>query len=87
MSNTYIDPHYRQLQLNLLFLIGIDGECGVAPTQYSAEVLTGSALGVIEKALWDSQPSARYELRVPNSKFRLKCPCRLIPAPRRVLKV
>lgn len=45
------------------------------PTQYSAEVLTSSALSVIERALWDVRPNDRYYLAVPNSKFNFKFPC------------
>lgn len=45
------------------------------PTQYSAEVLTSSALSVIERALWDVLPNDRYYLAVPNSKFSFKFPC------------
>lgn len=47
-----------------------------APTQYSAEVLTTSALTVIEHALFDLRPQERYQLAVPNSKFNLSLPCR-----------
>lgn len=53
----------------------ISDEEGV-PTQYSADVLTSSALGVIERALYDSRPSETYCLSVPNSKFQMKLPCR-----------
>lgn len=53
----------------------ISDEEGV-PTQYSAEVLTSSALGVIERALYDSRPSETYCLSVPNPKFQVKLPCR-----------
>uniref|UniRef100_A0A182JTE9 Corticosteroid 11-beta-dehydrogenase n=1 Tax=Anopheles christyi TaxID=43041 RepID=A0A182JTE9_9DIPT len=53
----------------------VSDEEGV-PTQYSAEVLTTSALGVIERALYDSRPSETYCLSVPNSKFQMKLPCR-----------
>lgn len=54
----------------------LTGEIG-APTQYSAEVLTRSALEVIENALWDPRPEARYHLAVPNSKFHaIKMTCR-----------
>lgn len=41
------------------------------PQQYSAEVLTSSALGVIDRAIWDQVPSEKYQLSVPNSKFNL----------------
>lgn len=44
-----------------------------APIQYSAEVLTASALGVIEKALWDAVPQQRYSLAASNKKLRLPC--------------
>lgn len=48
-----------------------------APTQYSAEVLTQSALEVIENALFDPRPEPRYHLAVPNSKLHaLKMTCR-----------
>lgn len=48
-----------------------------APTQYSAEVLTRSALEVIERSLWEPQPEPRYHLAVPNSKlYALKMSCR-----------
>ncbi|XP_037038373.1 3 beta-hydroxysteroid dehydrogenase dhs-16 [Bradysia coprophila] len=46
-----------------------------APTQYSAEVLTQRALGVIENALWDVCPNERYHLAVPYSKFSITKPC------------
>lgn len=40
-------------------------------------MLTRSALEVIENALWDPVPEARYQLAVPNSKFHaLKMTCR-----------
>lgn len=45
-----------------------------APTQYSAEVLTSSALNVIERALWDARPNRRYQLAAPNSKFQVRWP-------------
>ncbi|XP_055388471.1 uncharacterized oxidoreductase SSP0419 [Condylostylus longicornis] len=54
----------------------ISPDCDGAPTQYSAEVLTASALQVIEHALFDLRPHERYELAVPNSKFHLTLPCR-----------
>lgn len=48
-----------------------------APTQYSADVLTRSALEVIERSLWDPRPETRYHLAVPNSKlYALKMSCR-----------
>lgn len=47
-----------------------------SPMQYSAEVLTSSALSVIENALWDPRPQERYELAAPNSKFNIALPCR-----------
>lgn len=54
----------------------LTGEIG-APTQYSAEVLTRSALEVIENALWDPRPESRYHLAVPNSKLHaIKMTCR-----------
>lgn len=46
-----------------------------APTQYSAEVLTSSALSVVERALWDPRPQNKYQLSVPNNKFP-RLPCR-----------
>lgn len=72
---------------------GDDSAADTAPTQYSAEVLTSSALSVIERALWDARPNARYQLAAANSKFQMKWPCarslRLIPGAdrRRVQKV
>lgn len=60
-----------------------------APTQYSAEVLTASALSVIERALWDTRPNSKYHLAVPNSKFNIKLPCssiRLMPEKRGVVQ-
>ncbi|KAL1390362.1 hypothetical protein quinque_000762 [Culex quinquefasciatus] len=53
----------------------ISDEEGV-PTQYSADVLTSSALGVIERAMYDTRPSESYCLSVPNAKFQVKLPCR-----------
>lgn len=47
-----------------------------SPTQYSAEVLTSSALTVIEHAIWDLRPQERYQLAAPHSKFNLSLPCR-----------
>lgn len=47
-----------------------------APTQYSAEVLTHRALGVIENALWDVCPNERYHLAVPYSKYSITKQCR-----------
>lgn len=58
----------------ILFFSDLTDEIG-APQQYSAEVLTTSALGVIERALWDQRPSEKYFLSVPNSKFNLRLPC------------
>lgn len=71
-------------------IVGMSEEVG-APTQYSAEVLTNSALAVIERALWDPRPHARYHLAVPNSKFNIRMPCRaamkLFPVKKRIQKV
>ncbi|XP_055546694.1 uncharacterized protein LOC129731018 [Wyeomyia smithii] len=53
----------------------ISDEEGV-PTQYSAEVLTTSALGVIERALYETRPSETYCLSVPAAKFQVRLPCR-----------
>lgn len=47
-----------------------------APTQYSAEILTPSALSVIERALWEPAPNQRYQLAVPHSTFNVKFPCK-----------
>ncbi|ETN61737.1 short-chain dehydrogenase [Anopheles darlingi] len=57
----------------------ISDEEGV-PTQYSADVLTSSALGVIERALYDNRPSETYCLSVPNSKFQKKGPSQTLKA-------
>ncbi|XP_036338968.1 estradiol 17-beta-dehydrogenase 2 isoform X1 [Rhagoletis pomonella] len=46
-----------------------------APTQYSANVLSASALQVIERALWDAVPLERYQL-VQYSKLNFMLPCR-----------
>lgn len=51
-------------------------DCAGAPTQYTANVLTASALQVIERALWDARPQERYQLSVPNSKYNFMLPCR-----------
>ena len=61
---------------NLNFFPALSGDAN-APTQYSADVLTRSALEVIENALWEPRPSSRYHLSVPNSKlYALKMSCR-----------
>lgn len=41
--------------------------------QYSAEVLTQSALNVIEQSLWDATPENQYALAAP---VRFVFPCR-----------
>lgn len=57
-------------------ILALSGDSN-APTQYSADVLTRSALEVIENALWDPRPEPRYQLAVPNSKlYALKMSCR-----------
>lgn len=54
----------------------ITSECEGAPTQYSAEILTSSALTAIEHALWDIRPNERYQLAVPQNKYNITLPCR-----------
>lgn len=68
---------FQSSQIQTLNLISpaISDEEGV-PTQYSADVLTSSALGVIERAMYDTRPSESYCLSVPNAKFQVKLPCR-----------
>ena len=67
---------YKLLRNRLISDSGLSGEIG-APTQYSAEVLTLSALGVIENSLWDPRPQRTYHLAVPNSRFHaIKMTCR-----------
>lgn len=63
-----------ELNFGFSFCSDMSEEVGT-PTQYSAEVLTSSALSVIERALWDVRPNNRYYLAVPNSKFSFKFPC------------
>lgn len=63
------------LNVKFVCFIGLSAEIG-SPTQYSAEVLTRSALEVIENALWDPRPENRYQLAVPNSRlhaFKMTC--------------
>ncbi|XP_004520418.1 uncharacterized protein LOC101451974 isoform X2 [Ceratitis capitata] len=52
-----------------------DAETEGTPTQYTADVLSASALHVIERALWDVVPLERYQL-VQNSKLNFMLPCR-----------
>lgn len=61
---------------NFILISALHGDSN-APTQYSADVLTRSALEVIENALWDPRPEPRYQLAVPNSRlYALKMSCR-----------
>lgn len=46
-----------------------------APTQYTADVLSASALQVIERALWDYVPQQRYAL-LSHNKYQFTLPCR-----------
>ncbi|XP_016982467.1 uncharacterized oxidoreductase SAR2567 [Drosophila rhopaloa] len=46
-----------------------------APTQYTADVLSPSALQVIERALWDFAPQQRYPL-LSHNKYQFTLPCR-----------
>ncbi|KAH8397842.1 hypothetical protein KR222_003579 [Zaprionus bogoriensis] len=46
-----------------------------APTQYTADVLSASALQVIERALWDYAPQQRYTL-LSHNKYQFTLPCR-----------
>ncbi|EDW82689.2 uncharacterized protein Dwil_GK10120 [Drosophila willistoni] len=46
-----------------------------APTQYTADVLSPTALQVIERALWDFTPQQRYTL-LSHNKYQFTLPCR-----------
>ncbi|XP_037809006.1 uncharacterized protein LOC119601860 [Lucilia sericata] len=46
-----------------------------APTTYTANVLSPSALHVVERALWDQAPHERYSLLASN-KYQFALPCR-----------
>lgn len=46
-----------------------------APTTYTANVLSPSALHVVERALWDHQPHERYSL-LASTKYQFALPCR-----------
>lgn len=46
-----------------------------APTTYTANVLSPSALHVVERALWDQAPHERYSL-LASTKYQFALPCR-----------
>lgn len=50
-------------------------QCPGAPTQYTADVLSSSALQMIERALWDYVPQQRYAL-LSHNKYQFTLPCR-----------
>lgn len=56
------------------FLIACKVSSG-APTTYTANVLSPTALSVVERALWDQSPHERYSLLASN-KYQFALPCR-----------
>ena len=57
------------------FLFSICKVSSGAPTTYTANVLSPSALHVVERALWDQTPHERYSLLASN-KYQFALPCR-----------